>query len=199
MASTMETTRKVDFEAIRRALDPGPVVGRDALAARWEHQRKDCMGARQAASVLSRGMKLCDRSGVQRSAFRRDTISWRVERDGWSTVLWVTVTEYAPGLIRLRNDVYASIPRDVWAFALPKRRRFELTLHWTEMTTDLGEPLYAFCSALADEGVELGWPLFDGEETYPGYAWTRKGRVLIEAREAEARERRLRVQRSVTG
>ncbi|MCX6916972.1 MAG: hypothetical protein NT167_28700, partial [Verrucomicrobia bacterium] len=183
----------------REGAKPGPAVGPGALATRWDQQREDYMRARQAASVLWRGMALCDRPGVQRSTLRRDTISWRVERDGWSTVLWVTVTEYAPGLIRLRNDVYASIPRDVWAFALPKRQRFELTFHWTEMTTDLGEPLYAFCSALADEGVELGWPLFDEEDAYPGYAWTRKGRALIEAREAEARERRLRVQRGVAG
>ena len=177
------------FVEAGRAAGPAPLVYRGALEAWRGIQRKDCMGARQAAGVLWRGMVLCDRQGVQRSTLKRDTISWRVERDGWITVLWVTVTEYTPGLIRLRNDVYASIPRDLWAFALPKRQKFELTFHWTEMIPDLGEPLFAFCSALADEGVQLGWPLFDGETAYPGYAWTPKARAFIEAQQA-ARERR---------
>jgi hypothetical protein len=114
-------------------------------------------------------------------------------------VLWVTVTEYAPGLIRLRNDVYPSIPKRVWPFVLPERPRFELTFHWTEVTSELGEPVVALCSAMIEGGGQPAWALFDGEEGYPQYAWTRKGRALIEAREAEARQRRLRVQRGITG
>jgi hypothetical protein len=84
--------------------------------------------------------------------------------------------------------MYAPIPKGIWPFALPKRLTFELTFHWSEITTDLGEPLFAFCASLAREKLQLDWPLFRGEAAYPGYAWTRKARDFIEEQRRRRRE-----------
>ena len=153
-------------------------------------RRRDYMQARQAACVLRQGMLLCEKPDLERSTLKRDTISWRIEHAGWTTVSWVTVMDYAPGLIRLRNDVYPSIPREMWPFALPQRQRFELRFYWTEIKADLGEPLYAFCSSIVEGGVELAWPLFEGETAYPKYAWTRKARAFVEAQRTAREQRR---------
>lgn len=140
--------------------------------------------ARQAAQILYRGMLLFDQPGVADSYLCKATISWRLEREGWSAVRWVTVTEYAPGLLRLRNDVLADIPRRIWPFRLPQpcRRSFELTLHWTEFTHDLGGEVYEFCNAAAEPGFHHECRRFEGEQTYPQYAWSAIARRAQESR-----------------
>ena len=131
---------------------------------------------REAAVALFRGMRLWDRPGVSGGGVTRETVYWRFARDGWVTVLWFTVTNYAPGLLRLRNDVMASVPKTIWPFPLPARPSFELTFHWTEVTGRIGEPLYAYCAAGVEERVILGWDLFAEEPLYPRYAWTKTAR-----------------------
>ena len=51
---------------------------------------------REAAVALFRGMRLWDRPGVSGGGVTRETVYWRFARDGWVTVLWFTVTNYAP-------------------------------------------------------------------------------------------------------
>jgi hypothetical protein len=131
---------------------------------------------REAARVLFDGMRLFENERVASAGIKRETIYWRIREDNWTSVRWVTVAQYAPELLRLRNDLHPFIPKQVWPFALPGIRNFKLTLHWMEITEALGEPVFAFCDAMGLPGVELGWPLFEGEQTYPGYAWTRKAR-----------------------
>ena len=163
-----------NFEAMRRA--GGLPPHRAAL------RRPEYMRAPLAARLLFHGMRLSEQPGVVASTLKRETISWRVSRNGWSTVHWFKVTEYAPELLRLRNDGWPEVPRIIWPFALPERRTFELTFHWTEIRRELGEVLFAFCSTLEEPGVMLGWPLFAGEQTYPGYAWTPKAREFYATR-----------------
>ena len=163
-----------DFDAMRRAVGLPPRPG--AI------RRPEYMRAPQAARVLFSGMRLADRLGVVSCALKRETIFWRVSRRGWSTVHWFTVTEYAPELLRLRNDGWPVAPRLVWPFRLPERRTFELTFHWTEIRRELGEVLFAYCSTLEEPDVILGWPLFDGEEAYPRYAWTPKAKEFYASR-----------------
>ena len=132
--------------------------------------------AREAAVVLFYGMRLAEKPGVDGGGVTRETVYWRFTRNGWVTVLWLTVTNYATGLLRLRNDVIASVPKNVWPFPLPARPSFELTFHWSEVTDAIGEPLFAYCTAGIEDNLLLGWSLFAEEETYPGYAWTKKAR-----------------------
>ena len=134
------------------------------------------MKPRQAAQILFRGMGLFENERVASAMLKGETIYWRIREDNWTSVRWVTVAQYAPQLLRLRNDMNPFIPKQVWPFSLPEIRNFKLTLHWTEITEALGEPAFAFCDAMGLPGVELGWPLFEGEDGYPTYAWTRKAK-----------------------
>jgi len=136
---------------------------------------------RETAKILTCGMRLFSRPKVAQGGLTHETIYWRAVQGGWTSVRWVTVTEYSLGLIRLRNDVEPSIPKHVWPLPFPETRHFELTFHESEITEELGEPLFAFCSAMGEAGVILGWPLFEGEQTYPGYAWTRKAKEFYNA------------------
>jgi hypothetical protein len=139
-------------------------------------RRPNCLKPSQAARLLHGGMWLYRMQGVESSGLTKETIYWRITRDGWSTVCWVTVSQYAPELLRFRNDIEGVVPRHVWPFRLPERRHFKLTVHSSEITHELGEPLYAFCCALADPKVVLGWPLFEADQGYPGYAWTARAK-----------------------
>ena len=134
---------------------------------------------REAAVVLYDPIRSVGGFGPGESGVTRETVYWRLTRDGWMTVVWFTVTSYAAGLLRLRNDVIASVPKTVWPFALPSRPSFELTFHWSEVTRKLGEPLLAYCAASAEEKVSIGWDLFAGEQLYPRYAWTKRARQLV--------------------
>jgi hypothetical protein len=126
----------------------------------------------EAARSLYRAMRPLDMPGVVAAGLKKETIFWRLALNGWTTVRWVTVTQYARELLRLRNDLPPFIPTNVWPFALPEYRPFKLTLHWSEFNASLGEPVFAFCGAMADKAAVHGWHLFDGEQGYPGYAWT---------------------------
>jgi hypothetical protein len=138
------------------------------------------LSAHYAALTLFHGMPLAGRPDVSAGGITRETVYWRWERDGWATVLWFTVTNYAPGLVRLRNDVDANIPKTVWPFSLPKRPSFELTFHCSEITGGIGEALFAYCAASAEENLMIGWELFEEEQSYPRYAWTKKARQFQE-------------------
>jgi hypothetical protein len=131
-------------------------------------------------------MRLSGRPFVRAANLTGATISWRVSRRGWSTVLWFTATDYFPGLIRLRNDVRGGIPKGLWPLPLPERREFELTFHYSEITAEICEPLFAFCAAAVEENTLLGWPLFEHEESYPQYAWTRKAKAFYEENKVRA-------------
>lgn len=167
-----------DFEAMRKACEPDEVSERELASG------NSPMKARQTAQILYRGMVLFDRVGVTDSYLCKETISWRLEREEWTAVRWVTVTEYAPGFLRLRNDVLANIPRRIWPFPFPRpcRRPFELTLHWTEFTDELGTEVYEFCNAAAEPGFQHDWRRFEGEQTYPQYAWSALARRVQELR-----------------
>jgi hypothetical protein len=110
--------------------------------------------------------------GVAAAGVKKETVYWRLAQDGWTTVRWVTVSQYAPELLRLRNDLHPFLPGYVWPFPLPEYRPFKLTFHYSEFNCELGERVFVFCAAMADKTTILGWHLFDGEQTYPGYAWT---------------------------
>jgi hypothetical protein len=155
------------FEAMRRATDV-PLLSREVV--------ENPMRPRLAAEILFRGMRLREMPNVTAAALQKETVVWRFSHGPWITVHWFTVTAYSGGLLRLRNDVLASVPKTVWRFRLPPRRSFELTFHWSEIRSEIGEPLFAFCSALDIPDLIFGWPLFSDESTYPGYAWTKKAR-----------------------
>lgn len=157
------------FEAMRRAAG-APLQPRGLV--------EDPMRPRRAAEILFRAMRLREMPNVTAAALQKDTVAWRFSRGPWITVHWFTVTAYSPGLLRLRNDVIASVPKMVWPIRLPTRRSFELTFHWSEIRSEIGEPLFAFCSALDIPDFIFGWQLFTGESTYPGYAWTKKAREI---------------------
>jgi hypothetical protein len=93
--------------------------------------------------------------------------------------LWFTATNYAPGLVRLRNGVVANIPKTCWPFSLPKRPSFELTFHSSEVKGEIGGALFAYCAASAGENLVIGWELFEEERSYPRYAWTKKARQFV--------------------
>jgi hypothetical protein len=133
---------------------------------------------REAAVVLYDAIRSVGQFAPGKSGVTRETVYWRLSRDGWETVVWFTVTNYAAGLIRLRNDVVASVPKTVWPFALPSRPSFELTFHWSEVTEKLGEPLLAYGAASAEVNLSMGWKLFEEEQLYPRYAWTKKARLF---------------------
>lgn len=136
------------------------------------------MKPRQAAQILYFGMKLFNRKDIAGWCQRGETISWRIERNGTARLHWLTATEYSPGLIRLRNDVIPSVPRKVWPFALPHTRNFELTFHWKEISQELGPNVFEFCNAIAaGEPFCHEWDLFEGEECYPQYAWTKRAKA----------------------
>jgi len=126
----------------------------------------------EAARRLYESMRPLDMPGVAAAGVKKETVYWRLAQDGWTTVRWVTVSQYAPELLRLRNDLHPFLPGYVWPFPLPEYRPFKLTFHYSEFNRELGERVFAFCAALADKTTILGWHLFDGEQTYPGYAWT---------------------------
>jgi hypothetical protein len=138
--------------------------------------RPNFMKPRPAAQILFRGMRLFENKRVASAGLKGETIYWLVREDNWTSVRWVTVAQYAPELLRLRNDLHPFIPKQVWPFPLPEIRNFELMLHWTEITEALGEPVFAYCDAMGLPLLELGWPLFEGENGYPTYAWTRKAK-----------------------
>jgi hypothetical protein len=143
--------------------------------------RPNFMKPRQAAQILYRGMGLFENRRVAGAGVRGETIYWRIREDPWTSVRWVTVAQYAPELLRLRNDLDPSIPKQVWPFSLPEIRNFKLTFHWTEITEALGAPVFAYCESMAEANLELGWALFEGEAAYPTYAWTRKAKDWYEA------------------
>ncbi len=149
--------------------------------ARERLRPPELMGPRLAARILYRGMGLFNRKEVAFGCLRKDSISWRVQRGGWASLRWVTVTGYAPGLIRLRNDVIPAIPRRVWPFALPlpRPRPFKLTLQWREFTNELGEEVFRFGNAVAEESFHCDWGRFQGEPTYPHCARSRGARLAI--------------------
>jgi len=138
--------------------------------------------AREAANLLRLGMVFFDQADVVAGQLCRETISWRLQRQHWMGVRWVTVTEYAPGFIRLRNDVMADIPKNVWPFTRPQIRNFELTFHWEEITTDLGEMVFRFCNAVAEEPFHFPWAPFEDIKTYPQYAWSKQAQAAYARR-----------------
>lgn len=138
--------------------------------------------AREAAKLLRLGMMLFDQADVVGGQLCRETISWRLERQHWMGVRWVTVTEYAPGFIRLRNDLMADIPKSVWPFTQPQIRSFELTFHGEEITPELGEMVFRFCNAVAEETFHFPWAPFEGVDTYPQYAWSQQAQAAYARR-----------------
>jgi hypothetical protein len=112
-------------------------------------------------------------------------IFWLSHREGWVTLRHFSVTEYAPQLIRLRNDLLVTPPRSYWPWKMPNGRTFELTFHESEITRELGRHMHAFCEALPLYGIapNIRWPLFDGETSFPGYAWTKCATAFYEAHE----------------
>jgi hypothetical protein len=137
------------------------------------------LSAHYVALTLFHGMPLAGRPDVSASGITRETVYWRWERGGWATVLWFTATNYAPGLVRLRNGVVANIPKTCWPFSLPKRPSFELTFHSSEVKGEIGGALFAYCAASAGENLVIGWELFEEERSYPRYAWTKKARQFV--------------------
>jgi hypothetical protein len=125
-------------------------------------------------------LRLDQRPRVVASGRRHSTVYWRIQQGTWTSVRWVTVHEYLPGLIRLRNDLVPPIPQRVWPFALPAVRTMELTFHWSELVASVADPVFAlFDGADNPEGV-VPWPVFDGENTYPQYAWTPRAKRYYE-------------------
>jgi hypothetical protein len=138
---------------------------------------------RRVAEILYRGMAFPDQPEVAQSELCHETISWRLIHQHYLGLRWVTVTEYAKGLYRLRNDTHADIPKKLWPFARPAIRSFELTFHWSEVRGDLGREVYEFCNAVAEAPFHYPWKRFEEVETYPQYAWT------PQAQKAEALKR----------
>jgi hypothetical protein len=133
---------------------------------------------RLAAEILYRGIKLSERpDSVLAWNLCQETVSWRTQRNGAMRVHWFAVTQYAPGFIRLRNDLIAPISKKVWPFNIPEVPRFKLTFHWREISEDLGIKVFEFCNAVSADEFKCNWDLFKDEETYPGYAWTRRAKL----------------------
>ena len=158
-------SQEFNYEAARRALAPTP--------EEMLHAPSPFKTPRRVAEILYRRMMFFDRPDASQSGLCHETISWRLIQKNNLGLRWVTVTEYAKGLYRLRNDVYADIPKKLWPFARPAIRSFELTFHWSEFTDDLvGQQVYEFCNAVAVEPFHYPWQQFADVETYPQYAWT---------------------------
>ena len=161
---------EVNYEALRRAVDP--------TSEEMLHDPSPYKTPRQVAETLYRGMMFFDQLQVAQSALCHETISWRLIHIHYLGLRWVTVTEYAKGLYRLRNDVYADIPKKLWPFARPAIRNFELTFHWSEFTEKLvGRHVYEFCNAVAVDPFHYPWEQFTDQETYPQYAWTARAQM----------------------
>ena len=140
------------------------------------------LNAHDASRLLFAGLRLYGRPGIQGSGLTGETVYWRYSQEGWVTVVWLTVTNYSPGLLRIRNDILANIPKRIWPFDLPLHASFELTFHCSEVCESICEPLYAFCVAGTEHGLQLGWPLFEDEPAYPRYAWTKKAKYFRAAK-----------------
>jgi hypothetical protein len=159
-----------NHEALRRAIDP--------TTEEQLHDPSPYKTPRRVAEILYRGMKFYERPEVTHGELCHETISWRLIHNHYLGLRWVTVTEYAKGLYRLRNDVYADIPKKLWPFARPAIRNFELTFHWSEFTNNLlGRQVYEFCNAVAEVPFQYPWKQFEGVETYPQYAWTPRAKM----------------------
>src|SRR5437879_1919782 len=116
------------MSAIKVSLEPSALV-RATPAPPMTVER---LKPREAARVLYAAMRPLDMSGVAAAGVKGETIYWRVSRDGWTSIQWVTISQYAPELLRLRNDLQPFIPTRIWPFALPECRPFKLTLHQSE-------------------------------------------------------------------
>jgi len=111
---------------------------------------------------------------------------WRHFIPGFVGLRWISVTEYAEGIIRFRNDLMPDPPQYVWPAALPYSHpnagQFELTCLPDEIP-DLADDLVRWASDLP---TEITHPLFrDGGPCGIGYQWTARAKAAQDKRSAE--------------
>ncbi len=109
----------------------------------------------------------------------KETVSWILERDGWFTPAWTSLTYYSDSdkLIRFRNDFDIQLPKAQWPFKLPKLYKFELTAHADELSGTVLEEIvvYAELARTASKGQFDRHPprfCFGGDAGH--YGWTEK-------------------------
>lgn len=78
-----------NIDAIKRALSPAPAPAPVPITipkvTPMPLRPPQYLKARQAAQTLYWGMKLFGRPEVPQGNLRGDTISWRIQRNGWAT------------------------------------------------------------------------------------------------------------------
>jgi hypothetical protein len=109
------------------------------------------------------------------AATKRNHVAWLIEKDGWFSVRTCSVTLYAPGCIRFRNDLDFDIPKRVWPLrAMPSRvRTMEITIHESEVSALL--PLIV--QIAEDPSHDYPSALFPKKLISPSYCWSVKGEM----------------------
>lgn len=125
------------------------------------------MASDSITDVGRRMRSLLIRKGFHDPRAMRGTVSWILENQGWFTITWVTVTNYAgdPKLVRFRNDVHGELPKTQWRFKAPDVFRFELTAHASEMTHD------ALAEIIDYSGVARTAARSEFDRHPPRFAW----------------------------
>jgi len=162
------------FAAMRRACEPDHDHYKPSTPFERAIFLQRQIKPRDALRRLRSGISLFDARGMLAGRVWRETLYWRVYKDGWASLRWFSVHQYLPGLIRLRNDQVPSVPKTFWPMTPPApSRTFRLTFQCDEISPSLGQTVVDFCNAFA-EGAVPQWDLFEGQDGYPTYAWTQR-------------------------
>jgi hypothetical protein len=110
--------------------------------------------------------------------FVRKTVSWILDRDGWLTPVWTTLTNYSddPNLVRFRNDFQVTLPKSQRPYDVPDLFHYELTAHSFELSdTVLSEIIdYSELARTASKArFDRHPPRFDRGADHGHYGWTR--------------------------
>jgi hypothetical protein len=129
-----------------------------------------------------------DRTRRGDAAMKRNNVAWLLEKDGWYTVRKCSVTLYAPGCIRFRNDLNFDIPKRVWPLDdLPQEHfgKMEITIREDEVDTLL--PLIVEIAETT--GKDYASPLFRDNLVSPSYCWSTRASQHYEQNKRKPKQR----------
>lgn len=124
-----------------------------------------------------------ERHGYDTAASKTYHVVWRLHRDGWYTMRVCSVTQYAPGCVRFRNDCQVDVPKRVWSLdpvAYDKPGKMEVTIHVSEVK----ELLPTLVDIAEDTKKGYSSPLFANGVISPTYDWSIKAKAHYEAQRA---------------
>lgn len=124
-----------------------------------------------------------DRAGYFKMGMKQNHAAWQLTREGWITMRQCTVTLYAPGCVRFRNDASIDIPKKVWPFAPVSYAVFgkmEITVHADEVD----ELLPLLLEIAEDARKDYSHASFPNGIITPNYCWSVKATEHCQAQRA---------------